>query len=386
MGVAGGTTGLAEAITRLLGAPDARLDQHEQAALWRYRARGGDPLSIFTTLFVLGQALPATLVRTGWGGRTGKKPEVFTRALAAGLIENHGRRLVRAGFSLSVHEGRLIFSDRDAAAPASDHVLGPTKATLVLARALPRSDLRASDVLEIGTGAGLLALLLSEHARSVTGTDVAPRALALAALNGALAGVGNIEWLRSDRFAALGRRRFHFITGNLPFVVAPDREYVYRDGGLAEDGFVASIISGVGKHLRPGAFALFLGQWVHRDDEAEDERLAPWFVAAGCDALVLRLDAEPADIYAARWSAGPGQAVPLSERDQRLERWVSHLRRTRIRGVSTGLFVLRRRAAARHFMSIEEADAGPDAAASTPTWSQIAARFAALDAEADGPT
>ncbi|HEY0706090.1 MAG TPA: methyltransferase, partial [Polyangia bacterium] len=299
---------LAEAITRLLGNPDSRLSAEEQAALWRYRARGTEPLGVLTSLFVLGQALPASVVRTAFG-------DDFAGARACGLLEGGvGRALVRAALSLSVHDGRLLFSDRDHADPPSDHVLGATRATLVLERALPRTQL--GNVLELGTGAGLLALSLAGHARSVTATDVAPRALALAALNGALAGMTNVTWLRADRFHGLERRRFDFVTGNLPFVISPDRRYVFRDGGLAEDGFLASVISGVGRHLRPGGFALFLGQWIHREDEAEDERLAPWFVAAGCDALVLRLDAEPADTYAARWSGGPAHGLTASARDR----------------------------------------------------------------------
>ena len=250
--------------------------------------------------------------------------------------------------------------------------MGPTRASLVLERALPPAPVRSA--LDLGTGAGLLALRLARTARRVVASDVSPRALAFAALNAAVGDIRNVTVLRSDRYAALGRRRFALVVGNLPFVLAPTRAYTYRDGGLAEDGFTASTIAGVGKHLDPGGFALFLGQWLHREGEPEDQRLAPWFLAAGCDALVYRLDAEPVETYAARWSAGPRPQLTRAARVRDLARWVANLRRTRVSAVSTGLFVLRRRRTTRHFMAIDDVEA----AAPSPDWETIAARFAAI--------
>jgi SAM-dependent methyltransferase len=361
-------------VDRLLGLPDPRLAPAEQQALWSWRARADDALSVFTRLFVLGEPVALDQMRTAWG-------DDFDPAVRAGLLRVQGG-LVEALLSLSLHEGTRVFADPPRARPDRQHVLGPTRATLVLEAALPPGPL--GRVCELGTGAGYLAVRLAERARTMTATDVSPRALELAALNAAVAGLSDaemgvgIEWLRGDRFAPLARRRFDLVFGNLPFVVAPDQRFVYRDGGLGEDAFVASVVSGVGRHLLPGGMAVFLGQWIHREGEPEDERLAPWFVHAGCDALVLRLEGEPCDVYAARWSAGPGVDLSPADRRREIERWVLHLRRARIQGVSTGLFVLRRRAAPRHFMAID--DVAP--AAPVPTWPEIAARLGELDASA----
>jgi methylase of polypeptide subunit release factors len=267
-----------------------------------------------------------------------------------------------------------VFADLtpdDASPEAAAHVPGPTRATLVLERALPPGPVKTA--LDLGTGCGYLALRLAARARTVVGTDVSARALALSTLNARLQGA-DVTFVRSDRFAALGPprtpQRFDLVVGNLPFVIAPQRQYVYRDGGLPEDGFFASVVSGVGRHLQPGGLALLLGQWVHKEDEPEDQRLAPWFVAAGCDALVVRLEAEPLEVYAARWSAGP-RAIERAARVTAIDQWVVHMRRARLRGVSTGLFVLHRSRSRRHAMSIDDWDTG----APSPRWDQLVPRL-----------
>lgn len=352
----------AAAIHERLGPPDSRLQPAEQDALWAFRARGTEPLEIFVRLYLLGLPVPAAQARALWAAD-------HARAVKAGLVRS-GRGGVRAGLALAAPEGTLVYADPHADRARPEYVPGPTRSTLVLERALPRA--AVGRALELGTGAGYLALRLAALAREVTATDVSRRALALAGLNLALHDARNVTLVRADRFAGIDGT-YDLVIGNLPFVVAPRREYRYRDSGLPEDELVASVIAGAGPRLAEGGFAIFLAQWVHREGEPEDERLAPWFAAAGCDALALRLEAETADTYAARWSAGPAP-ISAEERLTRLERWALHLRRARIHGVSTGLIVLRRRAADRHLMSIDEVDPG----AATPAWAEIAARFAVL--------
>jgi release factor glutamine methyltransferase len=91
---------------------------------------------------------------------------------------------------------------------------------LALARIPPD---QALAVLELGTGSGCIAVTLAlerPHAR-ITAIDRSQTALAVARLN---AGIFNarVEFLASDWFAALGRRKFGLIVGNPPYVAAAD--------------------------------------------------------------------------------------------------------------------------------------------------------------------
>ena len=91
---------------------------------------------------------------------------------------------------------------------------------LALARIPPD---QAVAVLELGTGSGCIAVTLAlerPNAR-ITAIDRSQTALAVARLNASLLNA-RVEFLASDWFAALGRRKFGLIVGNPPYVAAAD--------------------------------------------------------------------------------------------------------------------------------------------------------------------
>jgi release factor glutamine methyltransferase len=91
---------------------------------------------------------------------------------------------------------------------------------LALAR-IPHN--QAVGVLELGTGSGCIAVTLAlerPNAR-ITAIDRSETALAVARLNAGLLNA-RVEFLASDWFAALGRRKFGLIVSNPPYVAAVD--------------------------------------------------------------------------------------------------------------------------------------------------------------------
>ena len=99
-------------------------------------------------------------------------------------------------------------------------------------------------MLDLGTGCGVQALHASRHARAVTATDVAPRALAMARATFALNGL-DVELLDGPWLAPVAGRRFDLIVSNPPFVPGPARvDYVYRDSGQAGDDALAALVGG----------------------------------------------------------------------------------------------------------------------------------------------
>jgi SAM-dependent methyltransferase len=336
------------AVRARLGAIEAGIAHEEHLALWLWRTRELDPLSVLIRLFLLEQPVSRAAARHALAPST---IEAWQRMGLLALTD----RTAQATVHLSLHPGLVIAADR---APvrgeaATDQVLGPTTATLLLERLMIRG--QGERALDLGTGAGHLALRLAAGHREVIGTDTNPRAIAYARLNARLNGLANLTFQQADRFGKT-EGRFDLAIGNLPFVVSPERRWSYRDAGQEGDAFFAGVVRGAGAVLQEGGFAQLFGQWVHLEDEDEDARIATWLERTGCDAFILRFDSEPVERHALRWVSGPGRLDPR-ERAARYERWMSWFRGARVHAVSTGVFILRRRSHARNWLWIEDSAA-----------------------------
>lgn len=143
--------------------------------------------------------------------------------------------------------------------------LSPKFGTLLLARHLP---LHAGDrVLELGTGAGLIAVLAARRGHSVVATDVVDACCEQARANALLNGVGDRVQVRcGDLFAPLAGESFDLIAVNPPQMPTPpghdwDDALSRADNG-GPDGWAVldRIIQEAPGHLKPRgrlAFTLF---------------------------------------------------------------------------------------------------------------------------------
>ncbi|HSS57304.1 MAG TPA: peptide chain release factor N(5)-glutamine methyltransferase [Solirubrobacteraceae bacterium] len=152
------------------------------------------------------------------------------------------------------------------------------------------ADNEAPSVVDVGTGTGAIALALASRlpAASVTATDLAPGALALARENATANGLAErVELLQGDLLAPVGGRRFDLVASNPPYVA-------------------------VGEQVDPEV-ALYepaLAVYAERDGRAVHERLA----AAAADVLCPggNLVVEVAEGQAA-WLAGHLGALGYTE-------------------------------------------------------------------------
>lgn len=180
-----------------------------------------------------------------------------------------------------------------------DHVLGIGQASLTLAQTTIRPHVETA--LDLGTGCGIQAFHLLSHVRHVVATDISARALGFTRFNlllnhGALdidpANLDDRVQLRlGSLLEPVAGEQFDLIVSNPPFVITPRRadentedRFTYRDGGMAGDTLVATLVRELPGRLSPGGTAQMLANW---------EIVAPREPEAG-----------PA------WSAGPRSWLP----------------------------------------------------------------------------
>ena len=332
-----------EGLERALGSEAVSSLGRSDAAVVRRRALGAGAVGSLVRLFVLGDPLPRSEVAA-------VLPGVPARAgVDAGLwrAEDDGASL-RAAIDLRpVDTGygtRWVFADIDGSmvhtSTRPDHVLGVGEASLSLLRVTPTSP--AESVLDIGTGCGIQMVHASETARAVTGTDITPRCLELAAATVAINGQ-QAELLRGPWFEPVAGRRFDRIVANPPFVVGPpETGHSYRESGLELDGASQTVVSGAPDHLSDGGTAVLLASWVEREDTDWRTHVASWVPAEGVDAWVIRRDASDPGLYVWTWLTDEGMDPRDGAYSRAADAWLDHFAEEGVSGVGFGYIYLRR--------------------------------------------
>ena len=312
--------------------------------------RGGSALETLIRLFLLRE--PVDMIRA-------RAALPFALAWQLGLVEPVGGEVV-ATLDLrpySVDDSTWwVVSDlsvEQTGAPLrADHVLGVGGASVTLAQLAPRNPV--GDALDIGTGCGIQALHLAQHARSVTATDISSRALRLAAVTLALNGA-EAELIEGSLLEPVKGRRFDQIVSNPPFVVGSgDGGFTYRDSGLVGDALSRTLIRALPGALMEDGTAQILANWMHVRGEPWTDRVGSWVNGLGCDAWVLQRDLQDPAGYVSLWLADAGSSSGAEHR-ARYDSWLAWFEMQKVEAVGLGLVMLRNAGHAAPTVVIEEA-------------------------------
>ncbi len=335
-----------EGVADLLG-PIAHqaLSRNETTAGMR-ATRDRSPLATLTRLWLLQATVTVADVEAAL-------PGLVDRLCVAGLLERSvGEVRARVDVRPYADESRgwWVVSDLTPGLDGTDirvgadHVLGISSASTSLAQLTVREPVARA--LDLGTGSGIQALHLAEHADHVVATDVNERALAMTRLNASLNGA-RIEDRAGSLYEPVAQDQFDLIVSNPPFVVSPatDERLVYRDSGLPGDEMVRRVVTGAADHLRPGGRAQVLANWVHRAGQPWQERIAGWVEGlvdgGGLDTWVVQREvADPAE-YVELWLKDAG-VHGTEEYVERYDTWLSWFADQDIEGVGFGWVNLRR--------------------------------------------
>jgi SAM-dependent methyltransferase len=195
--------------------------------------------------------------------------------------------------------------------------------------------------LDLGCGAGAVALLLARASRNVVATDVSARALAWTRFNALLNGVANIEPREGDLYEPVHGERFDCIAVHPPFVARPAgaAASAFIHGGARGDELPLRVVAGAAPHLSPGGRAVVLGDWPVVDGDALDARIRAAVGAGPVDVLVLQSPSKNLDEYCTVLAAVEhrdlGDAFARAAIAQR-----EHLERMGLRGLALAFVVL----------------------------------------------
>ncbi len=335
-----------------------RLDDALRAPMhkWTLRRRR-EPAAAAMRLFMLGDAVTAEEARAALGD-----PGPFVEA---GLVIEHEGGLA-CPFRLDIAFDRYFLSDD--LRRGGDAVMGPA-ATSAYACLAARPERVVGSLLDVGCGAGVLAIALADRAGRVVATDVNPRALVFTGVNAQMSGLGKVELRQGDLFAPVAGEAFDLVVSQPPFVArsqgAEGAAFLY--GGERGDEVALRLFSGVGPHLAPGGRAVVLVDWPVVAADPIETRLVP-ANEAGLDVLVVlsprRNLEDHCTLHAAASHASLGAEFERAAMDMR-----DHLEAQRIEGLRLAVNVLERAPAppgrtslveVRHFVDVPPSSAAVD--------------------------
>jgi len=180
--------------------------------------------------------------------------------LACGLLQTTPTgAAIQAPFHLRLVEHLFLFSDY--LGTHDDAVMGAGETTELLYQAAWPT-LVPDHVLDLGCGAGTVALLLAGRAVRVTGTDISPRAIAIAACNARINGVRNAVFRTGDCFAPVEDERFDLIVSQPPYYPQERAgSQVFLAGGPRGDEIARRLLSECPRYLSNLGRALVLSSW-----------------------------------------------------------------------------------------------------------------------------
>lgn len=314
--------------------PSGKAHLRDDLPFYLRRLEAPTPINTLVKLFMLDRTVDEAAAAAAFA------PLDVDAVRDLGLLERAARG-IRARLRLSMHDGLLLAHDaydEETRSLRADHVLDVNPTTISLSHLTVRR--QVARALEIGTGCGALALRAARHAGHVIGTDTNPRALNVAAFNAAINGVTNVEWRLGSLFDAVAGEKFDLLFCNPPYVISPDAQFIFRDGGRRGDALCEEIVRRAPEHLEAGGFATFLVNWVIRGGEEWAAPLRRWVDCNGCDSWLLMSAAQDPTTYAGIWTRSRDRDAYAAA----LDRWIRYFQELEAEVIGLGAVVLRKRA------------------------------------------
>lgn len=311
-----------------------------------HRCEGGGTAELLSRLFLLALPQPAAEVARALDAFE------LEPLIACGLLVPNGAD-VRAATALVPTGDMLLARDFQSSitgeAVTEDHVLPVGLASVLAAGLTVRRE--GETVLDLGCGQGIQMILARRHASHLIGTDIAPRALNVAAFNleanresaGAVGRDVQTELRLGSFFEPVEdwRGRFDLIVSNPPFVITPSKRVVGYTSALRGDETVERVFRGAPDFLAENGWCVSLGNWHHSNPDDWPDRPRRWAGGRGCDVLIGKFETMHPRAYALKWIKGTVQeGTPTKEQ---VGEWMGLFDELGAGAITFGFVAMRRR-------------------------------------------
>jgi methylase of polypeptide subunit release factors len=332
-----------DAIRDALGSEEDMLSRSRDIPVHLRRLRTKGTFGALVQLFVLNEP-------------TSVAPLELESAARMGLLRVEGDQ-VHALLRLVPHDDLIIASDSRLVAGQQaphDHVPGVHRPSVTLAHLTVRAPVERG--LDLGTGNGVEAILMTKHVKHVVGSDVNARAIEFARFNGLLNGTSDIDWRVGSWFEPMKDMRFDVISCNPPYVISPASQYIYRDSGMQGDSVSEQVVREVAGHLGEGGYGTITVSWSAEQEDADALPVRRWVKDTGCDAWILHYRTEDPLTTAKNWNQQ--DAVDMDEYGKVLDEWLAYYESLGIKAIAYGAVVLRKRATSENWVRVDPLPAG----------------------------
>jgi len=255
--------------------------------------------------------------------------ELVNRFCDAGVLVFREQRRLVSPFHLQFVENLIVLSDD--LAHGGNTVFGCGPGTIALCHAIQKHERKAA--LDVGCGAGAVALQMAGFAHSVLATDINPRTLTFVELNATINGMKDIQTRISDLFENVNES-FDLITMQLPFIPNPGagNPAVHRLGGSRGNEFSLQAISELRPRLAVGGRSVMVFLQPIGSDREHAQREIEKRTRGALRNLLLLGPEINADSFSMRYASNES-ARGKEEIDNATVQMLGHLSRQGIRGL-----------------------------------------------------
>jgi SAM-dependent methyltransferase len=338
-----------QAILERLGVPDFPSLKGTDVLQLCKRTGSGSSLDTLIRLFLIDVPCETDALRKAFEALK------IEELIKAGILGKTGNDMVEAGIKILPHRGLYIAFDRPGILMTGlkeNYVMGIGSSTLTLANVAIRRHSR--NTLDLGCGCGYHALLAASHSDMVYASDINERALDFTRFNAELNGFDNITCVHGNLFELFADKQFDLIISNPPFVLSPEKRYIYRDGGMAGDEICRQIAEKAPGFLTDGGWLQMLCNWAEYEGTDWRETLAGWFGNSGCDAWAIRSESRNIETYASTWIKHTEKEDSVNF-PERFENWIGYYQKLGISSVGAGIINMRKNPKEKTWFRADEA-------------------------------